>query len=306
MRAVRIHAYGGPEIAHIEDAETPRPGAGEVLVKVAAAGVNPVDWKIREGYLAAMVPLAFPITLGNEFAGTVEALGPGVEGFAVGERVHGSTGMVGSFAQYAVANAASIARIPDGIGFVEAAAIPVAATTSAAALTAGEVAAGTRVLVHSAAGGVGSLFLQLAKQRGAHVVALTSPATIDYVKELGADEVIDRTGDWAASVAPVDVVFDAFGGPAQERSWPLLKPGGIMVSLVQPPSPDKAAELGVRGTMVFGGPNGAELAAIDALIASGKVRIRIAREFPFEQTIEALAASATGTTVGKLVVTMGS
>ena len=302
MRAVRIHSFGGPEVVHVDEVADSVPGADEVLVAVAAAGVNPVDWKIREGYLNEVMPFELPVTLGNEIAGTVAALGANVRGFAVGDRVHGAVNMTGGFAEKAVIKSANLALLPDGIGMTDAAAIPIAAATASAALTAAAIAPGSRVLVHSASGSVGSMFIQLAKLRGAHVVALTAAENVSYIRSLGADEVFDRGAPWQSLIAPVDAVFDGFGLPAQDASWALIKRGGILVSLVQPPSETAAAAHQVRGVMIFGAPDGAGLSQIDELVAAGRVTIRIAATFPFERVREALAASQSGTSVGKLVL----
>jgi NADPH:quinone reductase-like Zn-dependent oxidoreductase len=302
MRAAQISRFGGPEVVRVTQIERPRPAADEVLVEVAAAGINPVDWKIREGYLRDVLPVPLPVTLGNEVAGTIAQLGSQVRGFAVGERVHGAVGMVGGLAEFAAAKAANLAKLPEGMSMVEAAAIPVAAATANAVLKAGDIGAGTSVLVHAAAGAVGSMFIQLAKVRGAQVIALTAAANADYVRSLGADKVLDRARDWQASVTPVDVVFDAFGLPAQESSWGVLKRGGILLSIAHPPSEQTAAQHGVRSAMVFGHPEGPGLAEVDKLIAAGKVKIKIARTFSLENVREALAASQSGGTVGKLVI----
>src|ERR1700722_1953853 len=176
MRAVEISRYGGPEVLQVVEAGNPAdPGAGQVLVHVAAAGVNPVDWKAREGYLKDFVPFTFPTILGGEIAGTIVAVGAGVVDFPVGAAVNGSTGLIGGVAGYAIAHVATLARKPASVSIVEAAAVPIAAATVLAAFSAGSVGSGTRILIHAAAGGVGSVAVQLARLRGADVTALTSP-----------------------------------------------------------------------------------------------------------------------------------
>jgi NADPH:quinone reductase-like Zn-dependent oxidoreductase len=305
MRAVQIATFGGPEVVHVAEVKKPSPAADEVLVKVGAAGINPVDWKIREGYLRDVLPLPLPITLGNEIAGTVVEVGAQVRDRSIGDRVHGGVGMIGGLAEFVTVKAANLAKLPGSMSMVEAAAIPTAAATAIPVLDAAGVGAGTTVLVHAAAGAVGSMLIQLAKLRGAYVIALTSAANIEYIRSLGADKVLDRTGNWQASVGTVDAVLDAFGLPAQESSWGVIKRGGILVSIAHPPSEQSAAAHGVRGTMVFGHPNGPGLAQVDALIEAKKVKVRIAGTFPLENVREALAASQSGSTVGKLVLTFG-
>jgi len=305
MRAAQISAYGGPDVLKIVDVPVPSPGPGEVLVKVAAAGVNPVDWKIREGYLAEAAPLTFPATLGNDAAGTIEALGADVQGLSIGDAVFGSPGITGGFAEFALLKVDQLARVPNGMSLVVAAALPVAAATATVALDTAEVKAGTRLLVHAAAGSVGSLAIQLAKARGAHVTAVTSRATQDHVRGLGADIALVREEDWATQAGQMDVVLDGVGGATQEASWPVLAKGGILVSLVQPPSEEHAQALGVRGMMVFGHPTAEALGSVAALVASGQVQIPIAGEYSLDAVSEALAVSQSGEVVGKLVVKIG-
>lgn len=303
MRAVQITAYGGPEVLTINDVAKPAAGPGQLLVRVAAAGVNPVDWKIRDGYMKDHLPFTFPTTLGNEIAGTVEAIGDGVTDFAVGDEVFGSTGPIGAFADYAAIPAASAAKKPASLSPVEAAALPVAVVTTAPVLEAGAVGPGTKLLVHAAAGGVGSIAIQLARHRGAEVTALTSPDNIDFVRGLGAQHVVDRTTDYEKTIGDFDVVLDAFGPEAQARSWGLLKPGGILISLVAPPSEETAKAHNVRATMTFGVPNGVALAEAARLVESGDLKVTIARTYPVEEAGAALAEVQAGKVRGKIVLT---
>lgn len=303
MRAVQITAYGGPEVVTINEVERPELRTGQLRVAVAATGVNPVDWKIRDGHMKDVLPVPFPFTIGNEFAGTVTELGDGASGFAVGDAVFGAVGPIGVFADELAVDAGAVARAPASLSPVEAAALPVAVVTAQAAFDAGPVGPGTRLLVHAAAGGVGSIAIQLAKALGAHVTALTSPATIDFVRGLGADDVVDRTTAYEQAIGDFDVVLDAFGPEAQARSWGLLKPGGVLVSLVAPPDPDEAARRGVRATMTFGTPDAAALARAAALADAGKLRPAIARTYPVEQAVAAMDEVGTGAVRGKIVLT---
>lgn len=303
MRAVQITAYGGPEVLAVNQVAPPELGAGQLRVAVAATGVNPVDWKIRDGHMKDILQIPFPFTIGNEFAGTVTELGEGVTGFAVGDVVYGSVGPIGVFADELAVDANAVAKAPASLSLVESAALPVAIVTAQAAFDAEPVGPGTRLLVHAAAGGVGSIVIQLAKALGADVTALTSPATMDVVRGLGADHVIDRTTAYEQAIGNFDIVLDAFGPAAQARSWGLLKPGGILISLVAPPDQDEAARHGVRATMTFGTPNAAALARAAALADAGKLKPTIQRTYPVEQAAAAMAEVEGGNVRGKVVLT---
>jgi NADPH:quinone reductase-like Zn-dependent oxidoreductase len=302
MRAVQITAYGGPEVVAINDVARPELRAGQLRVSVAATGVNPVDWKIREGHMRDVLPVPFPFTIGNEFAGTVTELGDGVSGFAIGDAVYGSVGPIGVFADELAVDASAVARAPASLSMIEAAALPVAIVTAQAAFDAEPVGPGTRLLVHAAAGGVGSVTVQLAKALGAEVTALTSPATMDFVRGLGADHVIDRTTAYEQAIGDFDIVLDAFGPAAQARSWALIKPGGVMISLVAPPDPDEAARHGVRATMTVATPNAGALAHAATLADAGRLRPAIQRTYPMEQAVAAMAEVEGGNVRGKIVL----
>lgn len=302
MRAVQITAYGGPEVVAINDVSKPELGAGQLRVCVAATGVNPVDWKIREGHMVGL-DVPFPFTLGNEFAGTVTELGDGVSGFAVGDVVYGSVGPIGVFADELAVPAAAVAKAPTSLSLIESAALPVGIVTAQAAFDAEPVGLGTRLLVHAAAGGVGSIAIQLAKALGAEVTALTSPATMDFVRGLGADHAIDRTTDYEQAIGDFDIVLDAFGPAAQARSWGLLKPGGILISLVAPPDQDVAARHGVRATMAIAQPDAEALLRGAALADAGRLKPTIQRTYPVEQAVAAMADVEGGNVRGKIVLT---
>jgi NADPH:quinone reductase-like Zn-dependent oxidoreductase len=274
-----------------------------VVVRVAAAGVNPVDLKIRDGYMKDLMPWTFPATLGNEIAGTIESVGEGVEGFAPGDEVLGSTGARGAFASLVAIDASVLARKPATLDMVHAAALPVAVATSMPVIEAGEIGKGSRVLVHAAAGGVGNIFVQLARARGAEVTALGSPGNLDFLREIGADHVVDRTTDYASEIGNFDVVLDAFGPAAQEKSWGLLKRGGILVSLTAPPSQEASEKYGVRSVMIFGRPDGAALADAMRLVEAGRLKVTVQRSYPVERVAEAFAEVQRGQVRGKIVLT---
>jgi NADPH:quinone reductase-like Zn-dependent oxidoreductase len=306
MKAVRIHKYGGPEVLVYEDAPFPQPGNSDVLVRVHAAAVNPVDWKIREGYLKEMLHHKLPLVMGWDVSGTVEAVGPGVLRFKPGDAVFSRPDIMrdGTYAEYVVIRETDAAHKPNSIDHVHAAAIPLAATTAWQSLfDAAGLSTGQKVLIHGAAGGVGSFAVQLAKWKGAHVIGTASARNHDYLRWLGADEVVDyRTVSFEETVRDVDVVFDTIGGDTQARSWKVLKQGGILVSIVNPPSPEKAAAHGVRQAFVFMQPNAAELAEIAALVDAGKLKAMVETVLPLADARRAQELNQTGHTRGKIVL----
>jgi NADPH:quinone reductase-like Zn-dependent oxidoreductase len=303
MRAVRFHDYGPPSVLVVDDIDRPTPAAGEVLVHVHAAGVNPVDWKVRAGYLKQYMPVELPHTLGRDFAGTVESVGEGVSGYAVGDRVFGRGD--GTYAEYAVAPIGTIARIPDGVSFDQAATLHVGGVTAWLALfDSGHLEPGQRLLVQGGAGGVGGIAVQLGHWKGAYVIATASTANVDFVRGLGADEVIDYTsvsvGD---AVHDVDVVVDTVGGDVTAQSWSPLKPGGILVTVVGAADAATAAAHGVR-TEPVGHPAETHsiLEELGSLVASGKVKPEIQQVFPLEQAAAAQALSETGHGRGRILL----
>ncbi|MDB6108891.1 MAG: Alcohol dehydrogenase zinc-binding domain protein [Pedosphaera sp.] len=302
MKAVRIHSFGGPDVLRYEEVPRPEPEANEVLVRVLAAGVNPVDWKIREGHFDG-VPL--PSILGNDISGVVEALGPAVMDFRLNDPVFGTVADdSGAYAEYAVAPVSHLARKPASLDDVHAAALPTASLTAWQALfDAGNLQAGQQILIHAAAGGVGSFAVQFAEWKGAHVIGTASLQNHDYVRELGADEVIDyHSTKFEDVVHDVDVVFDTMGGEIQERSWKVLKPGGILVSIVQPPSPEKAQAHGVRGVFMVMKSRGDQLARIADLVARDVVKVHIEAVLPLSEARKAQEMSQSGHTRGKIVL----
>jgi len=306
MNAICIHDFGGPDVMRYENVPRPEPGSGQVLVRVHAAGVNPVDWKIREGWLGAS-PL--PQILGSDIAGTVEALGPGVNEFQIGDQVFGTVAdESGAFAEYAVSGVSQLAHKPVTLDFIHAAALPIASMTAWQALfDKAELQAGQRVLIHAAAGGVGGFAVQFAKWKDAYVIGTVSVQNEHYLRELGVDEFIDyHECRFEDLVKDVDVVLDTVGGETQERSWSVLKRGGILVSLVKPPSNEAATNHGLRGVFVRSDHNrGDELEKIAKLVVSGQVRVHVDTVLPLHEARKALEMSQHGHTRGKIVLTLG-
>lgn len=310
MKAVRIYAYGGRDQLLVEEAPVPQPGDNDVLVRVVATSVNPVDWKIRAGYLKDMLPYKFPIILGWDVSGVVESVGNAVTRFKPGDAVYSRPAILrdGTYAEYIAIDANEVAFKPATISHTSAASLPLAGITAWEVLvnTAG-IKAGDRVLIHAASGGVGSLAVQLAKARGAYVIATTSAKNSALVKSLGADEIIDyRAQAFEKTIKDVDIVFDSLGGEIQEKSWQVLKPDGILVSIVNPPSAEHAAAHKARSAFVFIEPDAAVLTELARLVDDGKIRPIIAAEFALDDIVAAHALSESGRAAGKIVVHVGN
>lgn len=309
MLAVRIHAYGDASVLRLDEIPVPAPGPGEVLVKVVAASVNPVDWKIREGWLQNHLPHALPLTLGWDFSGIVVAVGTGAMRFAPGAAVFARPDIVrdGSYAEYIVARETEVAAKPSTISHVEAATLPLAGITAwEAIVAAGNVAPGQRVLVHAGAGGVGSLAIQLAKWRGAHVLATASAANASLLRALGADETIDyRAAPLENAVRDVDLVFDTIGGATQEASWSVLKRGGLLVSIANPPDKARATAEGKRSAYIFIQPDAAVLSQIADLVDACVVRPVVGAEFALADVARAHELSQSGRARGKIALYIG-
>ena len=307
MKAIRIHNYGGPEVLQYEEAPRPKVAAAtEVLIRVHAAGVNPIDWKVREGYMKDFWPHEFPLILGWDLSGVVEKIGTGVSHFKKGDEVYSvpDASRDGAYAEYIVVRESELALKPKSLHHVRAAAVPLAAVTAWQALfDAGQLKRGQRVLIHGGSGGVGHVAVQLAKWKGAHVLATASTKNQELLRELRVDEPIDYTKQKFEDVArDVDLVLDLIGGETQERSWSVLKKGGSLLSLVQPPSVEKAKALGVRAAFVAGHPSGAQLAEIAKIIDSGQLAPVIDRILPLSEVRRAHELSQSGHTHGKIVL----
>lgn len=306
MKAIRIHNYGGPEVLRYENAPRPQPRAGEVLVRVHAAGVNPIDWKVREGHMKDFWPHEFPLILGWDLSGVVEKLGRGVSRFKIGDEVYSLPDPTrdGAYADYIVVRESELALKPNSLHHIRAAAVPLAALTAWQSLfDTAQLQPGQRVLIHAGSGGVGHFAVQLAKWRGAHVFATASTRNQDLLRKLGVDEPIDYTQQRFEEIARnIDVVLDTLGGETQERSWSVLTKGGVLVSLVQPPSEEKAKKLGSRAVLLSAQPNGAQLAEIARIIEAGKLAPVINRILPLSEVRRAHELSQSGHTHGKIAL----
>lgn len=306
MKAVRVHEYGGPEVLRYEDAPRPVPGAGEVLVRVHAAGINPVDWKVRAGHVKNWLPYTLPMIPGWDFSGVIESAGPGADPWKAGDEVYGrpDIGRDGAYAEYIAVRASEIAYKPKSVDHVHAAAIPLCALTAWQALfdTAG-LTAGQRVLIHAAAGGVGTFAVQLAKWKGAWVAGTASGRNREFLRELGVDQPVNyETTRFEEVVHDVDVVVDAMAGEIRSRSWRTLKPGGILVSLLGPPAAEESAAHGVRGAGMMVKPHWAQLADIGALVDTGRLKVFLDAVFPLSEANRAQELSETLHVRGKIVL----
>jgi len=304
MKAVRIERYGNEEVVEIADVDRPKPGAGQVLVKVKAAAVNPVDWKIRDG-LGEMFGLKPPLILGCEVAGTVETVGDNVEDFSPGDDVYGYLGAYsGGYAEYVAAPASEFVRKPKQINFDAAAAVPVGALTASQGIfDHGKLTSGQRILITGASGAVGSMAVQLANVIGAHVIGTGSGRNEEFVRGLGADEFIDyKKGKFEEEVSDVDVVFDTVGSETQDGAFRTLKRGGVLVSTVNPPSEEKAKQFGVKGATVMVTPKPDQLAEINRLVETGKLKVRVAKVLPLAEVKKAHQLSASGHVDGKIIL----
>ncbi|MGW0869518.1 NADP-dependent oxidoreductase [Streptomyces sp. NPDC002740] len=310
MHVIGQNVLGGPEVLEEQVVELPAPRPNQVLVRVRAAGVNPTDWKHRAtgGFLGEP-----PFVLGWDLSGTVEAVGIGVAAFRPGDEVFGMLPYPfghGSHAEYAIAPVRALWHKPAGIDHVQAAALPLVSLTAWQALVENAgLEAGQRVLIHAAAGGVGHVAVQIAKARGAYVIGTASAGKHDFLRELGADEVIDyRESDFAEAVKDVDVVLDTVGGDTSVRSLRVLRPGGIVVSILPVGSNEfyeEAERLGVRALRMLVDADRAGMRTIAELVEAGKLRATIAGTYPLAGAAEAHTLGDTGRTTGKLVLTVG-
>lgn len=332
MKAFLIDRYGKKETGRIGDAPQPPLRDDDVLIRVHAASVNALDAKIRTGEFKLILPYRLPLILGNDMAGTVVSVGAGVQHFKPGDEVYArpDDDRIGTFAEFIAVNAASVALKPGNLTMVEAASLPLVALTAWQALVeAAQLKPGQKVFIQAGSGGVGTVAIQLAKHLGAFVATTTSTANVAWVKDLGADVVIDyKQQDFATELRDYDVVLNSLGKDELTRSLQILKPGGHLISISGPPTPafaaarglawplkqvmrllshgirSKAREKGVTYTFVFMRASGQQLGEITSLVEAGAIRPVIDRVFPFQQTQDALAHVESGRAKGKVVVEM--
>lgn len=303
MQAIRVHNYGGPEQLKLEQVPRPVPKEGEVLVRVYAAGVNPVDWKIREGWLKDFMPMQFPYIPGWDIAGAVEEVGPGVTAFRPGQAVFGQSAL-GAYAEYTTGPVNKLAFKPKKLSMEEAATIPIGATTAWQGLfDRGGLQPGQRVLILGASGGVGVFAVQFARWKGAHVIGTTSTSNVDFVRSLGAKTVIDyKTTQVENVVHDVDLVLDTVGGEALARVWPTLKRGGMLVSVAGQPDQTKAENLGVRATSFWAQVSSELLNTFARLIDEGQIKVFVGPRLPLREARKAQELSQRGHGRGRIVL----
>ncbi len=305
MKAARIHQYGGSVEMKLDKIAIPEPDEGEVLIKIFAAGVNPIDWKIREGYLAELIPHELPLILGWDFSGEIVSLGKNVTKWSISDAVYARPDFAknGAYAEYIVVSEDEIATKPKMLNWQKSAAVPLVTLTAWQALNdISGLKQGDRVLIHAGAGGVGIAAIQLAKQAGATVYTTSSPKNIAFLKELGADEVIDYTQEDFSTLENLDIVFDTMGGDVLEKSWVTLKKGGSLVSVAEVPGEELAAKYEVSASFCFVQANPEQLSKISNLIDSGQLKVEIDSVFRLEDIAQAHERSESGHTRGKIVI----
>ena len=306
MKAVVVHEYGGPEVLKMEKVPWPEPKEDEIRIRVVAAGVNPVDALIRSGVFAKFFKSKLPLVPGYDIAGTVEKAGAKVTKFKVGDPVFAYIGVKegGGYAEYAVASENEAAAKPKSLNYIEAAAVPVAGLTAWQALIdTAKLSSGQTVLIHGGSGGVGSFAIQIAKARGARVIATASTQNQDLLKQLGADIAIDYTTTKFEEVAQnVDVVLDSVGTDTLTRSYGVLKKGGYVVSLVAKPDARELEQFGIHGSPINVQPNSDELATLGKLIDEKKIRVIVSQVLLLTDAAKAQAQAETHHTRGKMVL----
>jgi alcohol dehydrogenase len=308
MKAAQINSYGEPEVLKITD-EVPKPTAqaGQILVEVRAAGVNPFDWKVRAGFMKDFITLNFPATLGGDFSGVVAEIGEGVTGFNVGDEVYGQANAVGgqgSYAEFTPVKIEQVTQKPKSLDFITAAALPLAGASAYQALVErANLQNGQRVLIHGGAGGIGSLAIQIAKNIGAHVATTASTEDLDFVKNLGANEVIDyKTQAFETILKDYDVVFDTVGGETNKKSYQVLRPGGVLVSMTDQPDEELVSKYGVKAMAQQTSPSSDKLQKLAKLVDGGVLKVNVDKVFSLDQAPEALAYLQQSHPRGKVVI----
>lgn len=309
MKTAQINKYGGKEVIEINsNVSKPQVAEGKIVIEVHAAGINPIDWKIRQGYMAQMMPLQFPATMGGDFSGVATEVGEGVSGLRVGDEVYGQAGVLlggsGTFAEYALVLSQNVAKKPKNVSHQEAAGLPLAGVSAFQALLETiNLKKGQKILIHGGAGGIGSFAIQLAKYLGAYVYTTVRMEDVAYVKELGADEVIDYKSQKFEDIAKdCDAVFDTVGGETYNRSFSVLKKGGVILSMAEQPNTELMEKYGVQAMYQFTQPTREKLEKLAVLVEQGAVKVHIDKTFRLDETAEALSYLETGHSKGKVVL----
>lgn len=310
MKAIRIHGYGGAEVLKYEEAEKPVPGANDVLIKVHASSINPIDIKICSGRKKNQLQLNFPVTPGYDVAGIVEDAGEGVKNVNVGDKVFGQAGIMagasGAFAEYACTPGNFISRMPEEMSFTDAAASVLAGISAVQGIyDAMQLKPGQRVLIHGGSGGIGALAVQLAKNIGAYVASTAGAKGKDYVKKLGADEVIDYKGQkFEEILSGFDAVFDTVGGETYQNSFKVLKRGGIVVSMLEQPDISLTHRYGAMAQYIFTNTNTSTLDRLGKFIEEKHLKIPVDKVFPLDQVKNAFGYKEKEQVLGKIAIAM--
>lgn len=311
MKAVQYDSYGGPETVHVNDnAAKPGPGDGQVLVENGASSINIFDIKVRMGMMKEKMPLQFPVTIGGDFSGTVTGVGNGVKGLKVGDEIFGTaivlSGGSGGMAEFLTANEANSALKPKTADVIQASALPLVGASAVMAIEEHiKLRPGQKILIHGGAGGIGHLAIQLAKSIGAYVATTVKKEDEDFVRGLGADQIIDfRTEKFEDSVRDFDAVFDTVGKDVTDRSFAVLKKGGIIVSMVGAPNPETARKAGVTAVGQQSKTDSAHLKRVAELVDGGKLHVNVDKVFPIDEARDAFVYQEGVHPRGKVVIRM--
>lgn len=310
MKAAQFKGYGGPEVITINEIPKPTPAENQVLIEVHAATINPFDYKLRRGYMKDAMPLQLPLTLGGDLSGVVVEIGTEVVNFKIGDEVFGQAyafaGGSGAIAEYAAASLENIAIKPKSIDHIQSGSLPLVGVSAIQALEQHiNLQKGQKILIHGGAGGIGNIAIQLAKYLGAYVATTATEEDMEFVKSLGADEVIDYEKEKFEESPPAggfDAVYDTIGGDTQDRSFKVLKKGGVLVSMLGEPSAELAKEYGVKVIGQNTQTNSKNLARLAELVDQGVIKPQVDKVFPLEQTKEAFEYAETGLSKGKVVI----
>lgn len=310
MKAAQYNSYGGPEVIEIKNVPEPSLGKGQILVEVYATSINPIDWKVRAGYMKDKMPLKFPVTIGGNFSGVVQKIADDVTEFKIGDEVYGQAlvlnGGSGSIAEFVASNAANTACKPKTANYIEAASLPLVGVSALQALEQHiNLHRDQKILINGGSGGIGSIAIQLAKSIGAYVAATVSTGNVEFVKALGADEVIDyKKENVSDKLHDFDAVFDTAGGESRDNAMKVLKKGGVIVSMNGAPEPKLAEEYGVKAIGQYTDTSQANLTRLTELVDKGIVKPQVDKVFFLSQTREAFEYQETSHPKGKVVISV--
>jgi NADPH:quinone reductase-like Zn-dependent oxidoreductase len=307
MKSIQIKQYGSEDQLEMVDVPKPEPGARQVLVRIAATSFNPIDPKRTSGGMRQIFPLQFPFTPGGDFSGVVESVGKDVAGLRVGDEVFGYSTPGGAYAEFIAIDADKVALRPKSVGHIEAASLALVAQTALQMLDRAGVGKGQTVLIQGAGGAVGSVAVQVAHHRGATVIGTASGASLDRLRGYGADRVIDyATSTFENGLKNVDAVLDTVGGEVQQRSFGVLKPGGVLVAITQPPSPEEAEKHKVRASMMVTEVSSDSLREVARMIDAGEIKPFVGKVYPLSEVAQRWRDHRSAPVEGKVVFTVGS